>query len=486
MTKSKRRAGSMVVAFILAMGVAGLWQGVADWCWNSLTELNRLGKQMESISLAPDGEPLIVRSSYSSGYRTSVDEMVTLDGQPRNFTSTELAGSFAHLEGSERYIQENSPSWSERLAAINDGGTPETYWYLVDDGNRPGRVYGIGYHSRTKLLVGYFGKQGFSDSLPPVSEWFEITDGSLRRATTTNVYAQEPQWNNSDPNFLLLASDKLWLIDLQRRQVKSLADCPEAYSVGTLWKMAPLDANSAEVTPEARMQARLESPAAARSDGMLTIVNRKSGAQRKIELPTRLHDAMLSGWQLADGQVLVLASWYREEVPPPDELLWFGPDSKIVKEQRFRLARNSYELPITQVWWENIQAPIPLAKTILFVYISKLEGDRLKPPSYAAGFAKVFRRAWLAAFVLYAVCVIPAWAAYRRQKRFNLPNPLGWAVFVYVMGIPGWIAYRFHRAWPVLEECPACHQPSPRDRQTCLDCGKAFPPPPPKGIEVFA
>src|SRR5438045_2863677 len=102
MTESKWRTGSMILAFILAMGVAGLWQAVAEWCWNSLTELNRLGKQMESISLAPDGEPLIVHSSYSSGYRTSVDEMVTLDGQPRNVKSTELAGSFSHLEGSER------------------------------------------------------------------------------------------------------------------------------------------------------------------------------------------------------------------------------------------------------------------------------------------------------------------------------------------------------------------------------------------------
>ena len=37
-----------------------------------------------------------------------------------------------------------------------------------------------------------------------------------------------------------------------------------------------------------------------------------------------------------------------------------------------------------------------------------------------------------------------------------------------------------------IEECPACHQGAPRDRDTCLDCGAMFPPPALKGIEVFA
>ena len=78
-------------------------------------------------------------------------------------------------------------------------------------------------------------------------------------------------------------------------------------------------------------------------------------------------------------------------------------------------------------------------------------------------------------------------AAQWLAAHINVPNPAVFLiVFAFIFGLPGWIAYRFHRTWPVLEECPACHQPSPRDREDCLDCGKAFPPPPLKGIEVFA
>jgi hypothetical protein len=67
-----------------------------------------------------------------------------------------------------------------------------------------------------------------------------------------------------------------------------------------------------------------------------------------------------------------------------------------------------------------------------------------------------------------------------------LPHATGWAAFVFLFGVPGWIAYRVHRTWPVFEECPACRQAAPRDRTECTECGADFPPPVLKGIEVFA
>jgi predicted amidophosphoribosyltransferase len=57
---------------------------------------------------------------------------------------------------------------------------------------------------------------------------------------------------------------------------------------------------------------------------------------------------------------------------------------------------------------------------------------------------------------------------------------------VLVFGLPGYLGYRLHRRWPVRSPCPACGQNVPRDRDACAGCRAEFPPPAPKGIEVFA
>ena len=93
---------------------------------------------------------------------------------------------------------------------------------------------------------------------------------------------------------------------------------------------------------------------------------------------------------------------------------------------------------------------------------------------------------WPGIALVLAISSAGAVAAYRRQRRFGLPGAIGWAILAFVFGLPGWIAYRWHRTWPVIEECPACDQPAPRDRAACTECGAPFPPPELKGLEVFA
>jgi hypothetical protein len=57
---------------------------------------------------------------------------------------------------------------------------------------------------------------------------------------------------------------------------------------------------------------------------------------------------------------------------------------------------------------------------------------------------------------------------------------------VLLLGLPGWIGYRFGRKWPVLEACSECGHTVPRDRENCVCCTNNFPRPALKGTEVFA
>jgi hypothetical protein len=82
--------------------------------------------------------------------------------------------------------------------------------------------------------------------------------------------------------------------------------------------------------------------------------------------------------------------------------------------------------------------------------------------------------------------VILAAFCWRRNRQYYQSASGAWFVFVLLTGLPGLVGYLFHRRWPVREACPACLKFVPRDRDTCAACGAEFPPPPRKGIEVFA
>lgn len=482
--------GSMLMAFVIAIGISSAWEAVANWVMQLADDGSRRGSINESISLTDKGEPLIVRSSYTGSYRYTTDEVLTLDGEPRAVNPAELYGATSYLQGSDRWTPDYPPSWWERLAAINDGGVPETYWYLVHDGRVPGKAYGVGFHSKTKLLVGHFSRRGFSQAFPPQEDWFDLGTARLREATTANSNTQEPQWKSYEPYYVLLAGGKLWLIDLPRREVKALTDCPGAYAIGTISKVVERPAAAAGENPLQAVSTPEETSLVARNDDKLFVVDKKGGKPLTIPLPAKLSDAGLNTWQLANGQFLIHA-WWVHYPPKPKRapvLIWLDADGKVAKEQTLRMAEEvGYRsFPLPEVWRENIRDPVPLSKTLLWIWATYYEAKAAKPPSVAKGFATVFKRAWLASLVLYPLCIIPAWAAYRRQKRFGLPHAGAWAAFVYILGVPGWLAYRFHRAWPVKEECPNCRQPAPRDRDACTECGAVFPPPPLKGIEVFA
>jgi hypothetical protein len=77
---------------------------------------------------------------------------------------------------------------------------------------------------------------------------------------------------------------------------------------------------------------------------------------------------------------------------------------------------------------------------------------------------------------------------YHRQLRYGERgwDRWLWLLFVLVLGLPGWIGYRFGRSWPVLEACPGCGTSARRDREACVHCEADFPRPALRGTEVFA
>jgi hypothetical protein len=129
--------------------------------------------------------------------------------------------------------------------------------------------------------------------------------------------------------------------------------------------------------------------------------------------------------------------------------------------------------------------PAPLGLPIADLYFEPLIDQ---PGRLAAAVRSMLESVWPALLALVGVALILALAAWRRARAFGLPAREGaaWAIFVFLLGIPGYAGYRLARRWPPRVECPRCHVPVPRDRRECAWCHAPFPAPAPRGIEVFA
>jgi hypothetical protein len=481
----KSFAASLVVSLAVALGIATAWSVAVMWSFAMIAAAAQRQQGYELLYVSFAGEPVIVRIAGADNRLEQ--EVITLGGQPVGATTQQLIHPLYH-GGTAQYVGLSGEQWSWRMAATSDGLSPATYWYLVHDGRVNGRAYGIGYHSRSRQVVGYFGTKGFTERMPPREEWFQIAGQNGLGGLATNVTTSEPTWSQwvSPSGLHFLADGKLWSVDPVRRTVRALVDCPRATALGTGYRIP-----DEPPAPPAQLMPNL---LFVHEPERVIVYDPLPGESRAYPLPESLRQTSLAGFELADQRLLLVSmagrglvrsgSGVRAE-DPGQEAVWIDRAGKVVRREEVRLRGHQGDSPATVAWAGVAAAPTPLAGLITTALVPLSIQESGQANSYSEGLAITLGVLWPPLVVLLAVGAACAIAAWRRQRRLGLPHAAGWAVFAFLLGIPGWIAYRVHRAWPVLEECPACRQPSPRDRPACTECGADYPPPALKGIEVF-
>jgi hypothetical protein len=89
---------------------------------------------------------------------------------------------------------------------------------------------------------------------------------------------------------------------------------------------------------------------------------------------------------------------------------------------------------------------------------------------------------------LLAVSFALAGVGFIQMSRWGVESSerAAWTLFIAATGLPGYVGWRWHRRWPVMEACPQCSQATPRDRDVCIHCRTECPEPAPTGGEIFA
>jgi len=478
MLKTESLLRSLALAAVVACGVAIAWAMLVVWCVSLGEQTAASRNAVEQLYVRLDGVPVIVR--YSQGSYTS-QQTLTLDGQATRGTQGDLlypqyTYSAAWMNDSRNMV---------RLASISDGGSPANYWYLYHDGQPNGRAYGVGYGSLSKRIVGYFGRSGFSPDIPPRDDWFAVASPNGLSANTTGATNSEPAHMQGE-NMHLLADGQLWSIDVRKQTVEPLVPT-SGFTVGWAWPtLEDLPPENDEKRMYASGMLQFQRKVVVRSSDNLLLVDPRSGDSKPVPLPRGMRNGSLAIYELTTGGYLLLSNpmWPDE----PHHVAWLDAQGAVEKERDVTLSRNvsMVSSPAAVAWTSAIAAPLPLGNWLTIGALAASVRRTSEEQNYAASLADTIAQTWPALLAVLGIGVVSAIAAYRRQRAYGLGNAWAWAVFAFILGVPGYIAYRFHRTWPVLAACPSCGELSPRNREACTECGAAFPPPALKGLEVYA
>jgi hypothetical protein len=219
----------------------------------------------------------------------------------------------------------------------------------------------------------------------------------------------------------------------------------------------------------------------ARMPDRILFINNSGKSVGDYIIPEGLRNCSFNIYRMDDKKAILVYEDRHSELSYDEKIAWIEASGKILQEKIAFTHSDARKPSIAENREITLSVPSPIVAPVVGTICNKNRWI-----NYGEAHNIYMSDAWQ---VLLSVTVISAALAvncHRRQRRMALPWTWVWVGFVFLFGVPGYLGYRFHRRWPVLENCHVCGHAVPHDREKCSSCGSEFPTPAPKGIEVFA
>ncbi len=172
---------------------------------------------------------------------------------------------------------------------------------------------------------------------------------------------------------------------------------------------------------------------------------------------------------------------------PIVRLFWINRKGEIQREQEVKLLGHRPAAPRSRAWGVSTLIPVPvvwLVGVVLGAPLYLLQINYLT--DFASAVSFVAGIAWPPLVVVLLIAVALVWLTLRLQRKYRRCGDVAWAGFVFLFGVPGFLAYLVEQRRAKLEACRQCGEIVPRDRETCAACEAEFAPPSRVGTEIFA
>jgi hypothetical protein len=269
----------------------------------------------------------------------------------------------------------------------------------------------------------------------------------------------QPQGRAEDSSFLVSAG-ALYEIDFDEQSARTIDVPPRIEGLGAMY-VPVFVPQLKNVDYAAKTVVRLREE--------LVLLNADGTRWRSIPLPSAVRDRAIMVYGTLKPEIIIAAlddSWSHRD------LYWIDPAGAVVRQAAVPLTT-----PPRRVggggWLTALMFPAPWVSAI-----SMRTNDATQKSSFVDK--------WSPSAAVGTLSALLAVIAYRRQRALADAGAWIWAALVFVLGPPGFVGYLVHRCWPAKTPCEHCGALVPRDRAACRACGVDFPPPAPRGIEIFA
>lgn len=366
-----------------------------------------------------------------------------------------------------------------------NGILPVTYpesldidWFLVLTDRPSGRAQFEGFHAVTAQRVGWIGTNGFVDAPPPESAQFVVDPETfLRRSDRVLLSAEQIDWkalNFEYPTrarrrttgqsplvkhqFVLLAREQLFLIDMARRTVEEMLPGQPVRAIDSTIRPRIVATNRAEAEGAQEEILELTPYVTVRTADRIILLSPAAKVREEYLLPADLQERDLRIGLPVDGSLVVQSFETRlaRETRPPDQFFVdttvLAADGKEIQSEKVMLV-NHHVVEIgdtTQLALASLIVPAPAGSMLMPAAI--ISADRDLP--FAAALSVAFSKIWPMQLVIALLALGLVWWTDRRQRALGLGRSVPWLVFVFLFGLPGFLAYLVHRRWPIQNLAP--------------------------------
>lgn len=482
----------------LALGFGTVWAVVVLWTTTAIVTSQALDetRELEVIRVARDGTPLIERYSTGDYTRVTVRDLEgrELDARaPRGdiqnlFLTGELRTWPAFWYG---------PRWSSRIKPFSNERDRDAIWYFVLDAGSKGSGEFVGYERGSNRLLGYIGLAGLRAGPVPAEERIPVSPRDLAFGAP---WSSQPLslWYSNFTSMLVLPADVpprwvhvpsgnvLRVVDLDEGTVRTAFESPEpivSVAVPYLFSASGLVEDREEDAERAIL---------VRTRGRVLRLDHDYDVVGTFEIPSEVGpERELNWYEARDGSAVVTC-----EVPTPGATAFDSGDRRVVIYQVAADGAIRKATPVelnggasgvsgwTALVFMALGIPSPLPQLAIDAVGASNDPYR----DFPAALASILTASLPAMAAVGLLALALAWAAWRRGRAFGASTRerAAWAAFVALFGLPGWVGFRLHRAWPARAACPSCEAETPRNRDSCVACGEPFPEPAATGTEIFA